>query len=827
MATSNEAPTLDDSERLLTMSDWPSDAGEMAAQIRLHDWTATSIGTLDGWAPSLRTAVQMMLAAPLVASLAVGPQRLFLYNDAAAPHYGGLHPGALGRPLAEVFAHEFHLVEPFYDRAFAGKGVHVPAQPLDPGQAGVCEVFEAGLTPVRDPDGEVIAVLMIGFARGGEVRAVTALRDSEAKYRALFTASPAPFLILKPDAPHFTITDVNDAYLSATMRTREEVIGRGVFEAYPDNPGDATIGGVSTLRASLEKVLASRKPDTLPGLKYDVARPDRTFEERWWSPINSPALNENGEVAAIIHNANDVTEERRAAAALRQSASWLAAQKEAFQAAMDGAPLERSLGVLIDWMVAQHGDGRRHAFYIADHGRAEMQHVVGMGQDYARAIAGITIGPGSLACGLAVARGEPVVTRDVLADPRWKEWTWLATEFGYRGCWSFPVETASGRLVGSFAQYHPEPREATPHDYEQMIALTQAAGIIISRHQEAEDRAQAEASLRASEEQQKLTLELVPALLWRADPAGEKIVITERWRTYTGQTEAETQDFGWLDAVHPDDVGATRAAFQHAFATGEPLELQHRIRKAGDGYRWHLVRHVPLRDEAGAITRWFGAAVDVDELHGLQERQRALLFELQHRVRNTLAVVRSLVRSTAETSDTVEDFASHFEGRLNALARTQMVLTRSPGGGVDLEMMVREELLAQAPAMDQVKVEGPDVRLSAKAAEVLTMAVHELATNAVKFGALTSPGGAVAVRWSIVEEQGERWLRLSWDESGVRVLAPAPRREGFGAELVTQRVPYELRGRGSLELRPGGVRAEIAFPMRPGESILQTDAPGV
>lgn len=146
-----------------------------------------------------------------------------------------------------------------------------------------------------------------------------ALRESEKKFSALFAASPAPFLILEPDAPRFTIAEVNEAYLAATMRTREEVVGRGVFEAFPDNPDDAAIAGVSTLRASLERVLASHQPDTLPGLKYDVARPDGTFEERWWSPVNSAVLDEHGEVVAIIHNANDVTEQHRTEAALRES----------------------------------------------------------------------------------------------------------------------------------------------------------------------------------------------------------------------------------------------------------------------------------------------------------------------------------------------------------------------------------------------------------------------------------------------------------------------------------------------------------------------------
>ena len=132
------------------MCDWPSSAGEVAAQIRAYDWGATPLGPHVTWSPALRTAVEVMLATPVVASLVIGPQRLFLYNDVAASHYGGRHPDSLGRPFAEIFAHEVHLVAPFYDRAFAGEGVHFPTQALDPGQIGTDEVFEAGLTPVRD-----------------------------------------------------------------------------------------------------------------------------------------------------------------------------------------------------------------------------------------------------------------------------------------------------------------------------------------------------------------------------------------------------------------------------------------------------------------------------------------------------------------------------------------------------------------------------------------------------------------------------------------------------------------------------------------------------
>lgn len=147
----------------------------------------------------------------------------------------------------------------------------------------------------------------------------TILRMKAEQSVTLFRASPTPFLVLATDAPSFTITEVNDAYLAVTMRTREELIGRALFDAFPDNPADMDADGVSNLRASLERVLVTRRPDAMPTQKYDIARPDGSFEERWWNPVNSAILDHDGEVQALIHHATDVTEQRRTDIALRRS----------------------------------------------------------------------------------------------------------------------------------------------------------------------------------------------------------------------------------------------------------------------------------------------------------------------------------------------------------------------------------------------------------------------------------------------------------------------------------------------------------------------------
>lgn len=137
-------------------------------------------------------------------------------------------------------------------------------------------------------------------------------------YQALFDKAPAPLLVIAPDAPRFTILDVNDAYLEATLQTREQLVGFGLFKAMPDNPEDQSATGVTNLRASIERAIARRQPDHMPLQKYDIARPGGGFAERWWEPINAPVLGAAGEVSAVIHYVTDATERVRADTALRQ-----------------------------------------------------------------------------------------------------------------------------------------------------------------------------------------------------------------------------------------------------------------------------------------------------------------------------------------------------------------------------------------------------------------------------------------------------------------------------------------------------------------------------
>jgi two-component sensor histidine kinase len=195
-----------------------------------------------------------------------------------------------------------------------------------------------------------------------------------------------------------------------------------------------------------------------------------------------------------------------------------------------------------------------------------------------------------------------------------------------------------------------------------------------------------------------------------------------------------------------------------------------------------------------------------------REREAMLRGELQHRVRNALALVRSIFARTVATGGDLEDLANHFQGRLDVIARYQLSRTHEPGGTVDLDAMVRDELLSFHSSADpRVLVTGPEVRLGHETAQVMGLALHELATNSIKFGVLGSSDtrGQLRIAWRAA---GGR-LHFQWEESGVAVLGAAPFHSGFGREFIEQALPYQLGAESSFVLRPGGLDCTIELPL--------------
>ena len=246
---------------------------------------------------------------------------------------------------------------------------------------------------------------------------------------------------------------------------------------------------------------------------------------------------------------------------------------------------------------------------------------------------------------------------------------------------------------------------------------------------------------------------------------------------------------------------------------------------APDSGTRYIVRILPYRSIDNFIAGVVITFIDVTAITRAEERQRLLLAELQHRVRNTLSVVRSIARRSAESSTSVEEYASHLDGRLNAFARTQAVVTRDPESGVDLEYLIVEELLVyNVREGEQLRISGPTMRLQPKAAETFALAIHELATNAIKYGALSQPAGRIVISWRIENAREPAQLIFDWREKGGPTVTP-PKRKGFGSELLERTIAFELKGKTTLAFDPAGFCCTISIPMT--RRVVRTSVAGV
>lgn len=212
---------------------------------------------------------------------------------------------------------------------------------------------------------------------------------------------------------------------------------------------------------------------------------------------------------AVVCYYYDCTQLRETEQALRRNEAWLRGQKEAFQASVDGAPLEQSLGILVRSAIQRAGGDVRAAFFLVNAEGTAITHVTGMALEYGLALGDFPIGPDSLGCGLAAYIGQPVLYSDIWSDPALISLRPLAQQFNFRAAWSFPVQIADGKIVGTFCMYSQEACEATEHDMEVATAVTHAAAVIIARHQATQERTRAEQALRDADRRKNEFLALL------------------------------------------------------------------------------------------------------------------------------------------------------------------------------------------------------------------------------------------------------------------------------------------------------------------------------
>jgi two-component sensor histidine kinase len=221
----------------------------------------------------------------------------------------------------------------------------------------------------------------------------------------------------------------------------------------------------------------------------------------------------------------------------------------------------------------------------------------------------------------------------------------------------------------------------------------------------------------------------------------------------------------------------------------------------------------PLHDAKGHLIGAINMLVDITDRKQAENRQKVLIDELNHRVKNTLATVQSLASQTARHAENPRDFVDKFQARLMALARAHDLLTKRHWECAPLGSLAEEVLAPLAgAAQGQVTIEGPAIDLSPRAALSLTMALSELGVNAAKYGALSSAEGTLSVRWHLQQELGATQLSLQWQERGGPLVTP-PTRRGFGTRLMERCVETDLGGTFDLVFDPSGVCCRVVVPV--------------
>jgi len=263
--------------------------------------------------------------------------------------------------------------------------------------------------------------------------------------------------------------------------------------------------------------------------------------------------------------------------------------------------------------------------------------------------------------------------------------------------------------------------------------------------------------------------------------------------------------------IHPDDWPRLQHAMDQLFFEKRSYQTEFRVRRPGGDVRWCLGTAAPTLDETGRIIRLSGVTADITERKESEVRQVLLAREVDHRAKNALAIVQSIVRLTR--AENISTYTVAVEGRIQALSRAHTVLSQSRWQGADLAGLVEEELAPyRGDIGDRIKTSGPTVSLQPAAAQTLTLALHELATNAVKYGALSSIAGRLRLSWVMTPTE----LVVHWEETG-GPRASKPVRIGFGTRIIVASVEGQLGGRARFTWHERGLHCELVIPR--GEKI--------
>ncbi|MFO1141595.1 MAG: HWE histidine kinase domain-containing protein [Amaricoccus sp.] len=402
---------------------------------------------------------------------------------------------------------------------------------------------------------------------------------------------------------------------------------------------------------------------------------------------------------------------------------------------------------------------------------------------------------------------RPIFVEDIEASPEpdWVKATIRAE--GIRGLGFIPL-AAQGAAIGKFMTYHATPHVFSEHEIDLAVTIARQVGFSIERFRAEDARRSAEDELRRSEERFRLMSEHAPVMIWMSRADGSCLHLNSMLRTFWNVPEAALADFDWRIMMHPDDLDFIVTEMAQALAETRPVSLKGRYRNAAGEWRMLQTDARPRFGANGDFLGMIGVNVDMTEREQADAQRELLLAELNHRVKNTLAVVQAIAHQTFKNSEPASARTA-FDGRIAALAAAHNLLTRANWECASLEQIADDALRAHSIGIGRVSACGPRVMLPPKDALAIAIALHELFTNALKYGALSSEAGQVTLEW---RESPEGRVSIVWQENGGPTVV-APRHKGFGSLMLERMLAMDLQGTVTMDYRPEGLLCVIEAPL--------------
>ena len=424
-------------------------------------------------------------------------------------------------------------------------------------------------------------------------------------------------------------------------------------------------------------------------------------------------------------------------------------------------------------------------------------------------------------CAHAMLQDQIMVVPDATQDPRFADNPLVHGDLHIRFYAGAPLVSEDGVPLGSLCIIDTVPRTGLTELQRQ--GLTVLAANVMARLRDSRDgaawRAAENDARRAASDSDtrfRTLADTMPQMVWSTLPDGYHDYYNARWYDFTGAPVGTTDGEGWNDVFHPDDQDRAWTVWRHSLTTGEPYNIEYRLRHFDGTYRWVLGRALPIRDDTGRITRWFGTCTDIHEQKLALEEREVISQELSHRIKNIFSVIAGLIQFAAKANPAIAPIATDLRQRITALGRAHdFVRPHSPNSRPSVKQDSLHGLLRElfAPYQDasgtRLRITGVDLSVDDRAATPLALLFHELATNATKYGALSTLHGLIDV--NVTCKDGH--AALHWREHGGPPVSEPDSVSGFGTQLVEMSAVRQLGGTIAREWRRAGLEVTVDVPL--------------